>query len=183
MPADNSVLHTTHRNRNRHWHLLLLLIPSIVFVLVLSLFVRNKYIPTVKGSIAVTSTPIPYTSIDINGVPISARLAINEAEHAQGLSGVSSLDVNEGMLFVFPNKTRTTFWMKDMKIPLDIIWVADHKVVFIHENVPLPEPGTTINNLKRYYPNDPIDHVIEVNAGFVQAHNIKIGDPVNTGSL
>jgi len=83
------------------------------------------------------------------------------------------------MLFVFEQENiRQSFWMKDMNFAIDIIWISDEEIIQIDENIPPPDPGMPDSELKSYLPNQPIDYVLEVNAGFSDENNIKIGDPV-----
>jgi hypothetical protein len=86
------------------------------------------------------------------------------------------LDENSGMIFVFNNE-KPVFWMKDTKIAIDIIWINDNKVVGIEKNVQ-PEQGKKDIELKRYPAPTAIDYVLEVNAGFSDRNNIKVGTSV-----
>jgi hypothetical protein len=81
------------------------------------------------------------------------------------------------MLFLYNIKRPAVFWMKGMRFPLDIIWIADGKVVQIDKQAP-HEPGVADPDLKRYISNEPVDAVLEVNAGFAEKNGIKVGDPV-----
>ena len=65
-----------------------------------------------------------------------------------------------------------------MLIPLDIIWIGNGKIVKIDENVPAPVAGTSDSKLLNYSPGSPIDYVLEVNAGFSDKNNFKVGDLV-----
>jgi uncharacterized membrane protein (UPF0127 family) len=78
------------------------------------------------------------------------------------------------MLFPYPIKSLATYWMKGMSFPIDIIWIADDKVAQITENVQ-HEPGVSDQNLKLYPSHQPVNYVLEVNAGFVQKNGITIG--------
>ena len=120
--------------------------------------------------------------ITINNTVIYVELAIAPEEKQRGLSG-SKLQENQGMLFVFDNKTIPSFWMKDMLIPLDIIWIEDTKIVQIDENVPAPNSGEPDTNLRLYQPLAPINYVLEVNAGFSEKHGIKVGDAVDLSGI
>lgn len=95
----------------------------------------------------------------------------------KGLSGRSEIG-SDGMLFVFPNKQKLVFWMKEMKFPLDIIWIADGKVVEITKDVPPPEGGKPLEALPRYSPDSEADMVLEVNAGFANENNLAVGSSV-----
>ena len=88
------------------------------------------------------------------------------------------------MLFVFDNKQITpVFWMKDMQIPLDIIWIGSGKIVKIDENVPAPVAGTPDTKLTNYSSGSPIDYVLEVNSGFSGKNKIKAGDSVDLSGI
>jgi uncharacterized membrane protein (UPF0127 family) len=176
MKQSAQTLHTAHRDKNRHLHFLMLLLPSIAFVLVLSLFMRNRYAPVstqMESPAAISLTPIV-----VKDTTIQVRIAKTEAEHRQGLSGTQSLQPDEGMLFVFESKQRPPFWMKDMLIALDFIWIRDGKVSQLNRNVPAPTAGTPDSKLPLIVPNDPVDYVLEVNAGFIDSHQIVVGDSV-----
>lgn len=112
----------------------------------------------------------------INQTEISVELPATSQQREQGLSGRLNLAENEGMLFIFDNKARHSFWMKGMNFPLDFIWIEDDRVVDITENVPAPSGLTDL--LKIYQPNNAVNQVLEVNAGFVQNSAIRIGDRV-----
>lgn len=176
MKESAATIHATNRDQNRHWHFFLLLIPSLVFALSIALFLRNRWKMPLP---LVTQTSIATAQIMIGNIPVTVKLSKTVDEHNKGLSGVTSMPENEGMLFIFPSKARPAFWMKDMIIPLDFIWIADNKVIQIDKDVKAPPFGTTDANLKLYLPNELIDHVLEVNAGFSEKNNIKVGDSVD----
>jgi len=116
--------------------------------------------------------------IKIGQTEIVVDVAKSNEERARGLSNVESLDKNKGMLFVFDGNSRPVFWMKDTKIALDIIWIEDDKIVSIDKNVQ-PEPNTPDNKLKRYYAPTNVDYVLEVNAGFSEENDIKVGQSLS----
>lgn len=112
--------------------------------------------------------------IFIRDVPLTVSIADSPEERSQGLSGVNSLDTQEGKLFIFDEEGRYGFWMKDMLLPLDIIWIDNSgSVVHIEENV-LPESYPTI-----YSSPVPARFVLEVNAFFVPTFNVAVGDHVS----
>ena len=51
-------------------------------------------------------------------------LADTPEKRFQGLSGREILEEGTGMLFVFQEERQHTFWMKDMRFPLDMIWIT-----------------------------------------------------------
>lgn len=180
MKESAQTLHTAHRDKNRHWHFLALLLPSMAFVLVLSLFMRNKYAQTSTSndSVSKVETEAPLTPITVKDTVVRVRLATTPKEQEHGLSGTTHLDSDEGMLFVFASKSQPAFWMKDMLIPLDFIWIADGKVIQLNKNVEAPAAGTPDSQLKLIIPNQLVNYVLEVNTGFIDSHQIVVGDSV-----
>lgn len=102
---------------------------------------------------------------------IDLELAQTEAEKEQGLSGRANLPESAGMLFVYTHDVQPNFWMKDMHFPLDIIWLdANYRISAISPQLaPETYPQT-------FAPAIPIRYVLEVNAGFVDKHGLKVGE-------
>lgn len=142
---------------------LVLLFLSLVFVA----FGCNKITPSIFSS----------GMVQIAGVNLSVEIAQTEEARMQGLSGRESLAENQGMLFQFPQAGRYAFWMKDMKFPLDFIWIKDNKVVEITHNV-VVEPNISDAELHMYLPQEEIDSMIEVNAGWAEKNKVRVGDSV-----
>lgn len=110
----------------------------------------------------------------INGHKIKLRVADDNKERWQGLSGVASLSKDEGMLFVFPDYRKRVFVMRNMLIPLDIIFIKDNKIIDIYKNLP-PEGE---NYKERYSSSLPVNYVLEINAGESDYFKIKVGDEI-----
>src|SRR5216684_3115219 len=75
----------------------------------------------------------------INGHEFSLILAKDEKDKQIGLSKFSKIDKDKGMLFLFEKPDFYPFWMKDMKFPIDIIFIKDDKIVTIYGEVPIPK--------------------------------------------
>ncbi|MDA2922283.1 DUF192 domain-containing protein [Patescibacteria group bacterium AH-259-L07] len=115
-----------------------------------------------------------FSRVKINNVLINVELAQTLKEKTRGLSGRDTLYENQGMLFIYDTQDLYSFWMKDMKFPLDIIWIdKKYQIIDLHTNV-LPEsyPQT-------FQPKNPVQYVLEVNTGFCEKHNITVGDTVS----
>jgi uncharacterized membrane protein (UPF0127 family) len=104
-----------------------------------------------------------------------ASVADTDAARARGLMFRDTLRDDEGMLFVFGDSRRHPFWMRNVLIALDMIWVDDEgRIVWLVESAPpcVEEPCPI------YTPQRPASSVIEVRAGFAKRHGIKAGDIV-----
>ncbi|MEK7516788.1 MAG: DUF192 domain-containing protein [Patescibacteria group bacterium] len=110
--------------------------------------------------------------IELHGNRIAAELADRPQEWMRGLSGRDILPEGRGMLFRFSRAEVRTFWMKDMRFPIDIIWIRDGVVIGIDANVPAPAAGESPT--QRTSP-EPVDAVLEVPAGFAAEAGIIIG--------
>jgi uncharacterized protein len=97
------------------------------------------------------------------------------AEREKGLMFRESLDVNNGMLFIFDKEDIYAFWMKNTLIPLDMIWInSSNEVVFVYENAtPCGE-----NECPPIPPDKKAIYVLEINAGLAEKYSIKSGDKV-----
>ncbi|MBI4100276.1 DUF192 domain-containing protein [Candidatus Microgenomates bacterium] len=113
--------------------------------------------------------------ITMGKAKITVEIADTTEKKVKGLSGRPSLGQNEGMLFVFPQKSAYSFWMKDMKFPLDFIWINGSQVVDITKNVPYPQDS---GQPPLVSPKAVVDKVLEVNAGVADSSGIQIGDTI-----
>jgi len=111
----------------------------------------------------------------INGTKIKLELARSDDEKTKGLGYRDSLPSDTGMLFVYNDPQRFTFWMQGMRFALDFIWIEQNKIEDIHENI---MPLSPDKNPAIVSPRVPVRYILEVNSGFIKSHNIKIGDAV-----
>jgi uncharacterized membrane protein (UPF0127 family) len=133
-----------------------------------SMQIREQIEENNGGRVNLVDPPAPANAptLTIGDTTLLVEIADDIQERSQGLSGRTSLQPNTGMLFLFEEPVLASFWMKDMNFALDFLWIADGVVVDVTENVPPPEDG----NLPTYRPNQPVDMVLEVNAGWVEEH-------------
>lgn len=103
------------------------------------------------------------------GFFVEEALTPQELEH--GLMGRESIPARTGMFFDLHGYKNAVMWMKDTKMPLDMIFVKDNAVVWIYENAQPMSTKTIICPVE-------FDSVIELNAGEVKEFNIKAGDKV-----
>ncbi|MCI0903908.1 MAG: DUF192 domain-containing protein, partial [Chloroflexi bacterium] len=88
-----------------------------------------------------SENPIKGFFVRVDDVVFPVELAATPEERIRGLSGRDHLNSGSGMLFIFENAERFRFWMREMEIPLDIVWISSGcRVVDVAENVPFPDP-------------------------------------------
>lgn len=108
-----------------------------------------------------------------DGTQVITEVVSTPEDQAQGLSGREGLAENEGMLFDFPSAEIREFWMKDMLFPIDIVWLDNGVIVDLDRDVPAPAAGEAP---VRLVPSDPVSQVLELPAGFVEAHHVVEGE-------
>lgn len=106
---------------------------------------------------------------------IEVEIADTFVKQQRGLMGRNYLDPEHGMLFVFSTPVTYEFWMKDTFVELDYVWLRDGVVQEVTQHVP-PGAGLSEDQIARVKPQEPVDWVLEVPAGFVQEHQIQVGD-------
>ena len=118
-------------------------------------------------------------NIKIDEQYIVADTAKTESERSKGLSGRESIGLNEGMYFIFNAPGAYNFWMKGMKIPIDLIWISEGKIIGFEENM---QPPVDLNipdsELKNYPSPELVDRVLELHAGRVALLKAKVGDMI-----
>ena len=126
-----------------------------------------------SDGVVVTREP-GFALVRIGAMQVQAEVPKDDAFY-RGLGGRESLADDRGMLFVFPQSGPHSFWMKDMLIPIDIIWIsAEGRVVEV--KTVQPEPGVPDDQLSVYNPNDPALYVLEVRAGLAAEKGVQVGD-------
>lgn len=121
--------------------------------------------------IIVTQMVQPKTHIQLGDGVFDARIALTEADREKGLSGVTSLGETEALILVYNADSMWPIWMKNMDIPIDIVWLdQSKKVVDILQNVS-PDEGTDVTHI----PRTKARYVIELAAGTAKSKVIHIG--------
>jgi uncharacterized membrane protein (UPF0127 family) len=115
-----------------------------------------------------------YSQVCIREKCVKVEIADNPDLRERGLMYRSNLCENCGMLFIFPSEGKYGFWMKNTKIPLDIIWIDKNKKII---DIISAEPCSS-ESCRTYYSSNPALYVLEVNSGYAAINGIKIGDEV-----
>lgn len=104
---------------------------------------------------------------------LAIEIAKSDYEIQTGLMYRTKLEINQGMLFIFPDEDFRSFYMKNTKIPLDIIYINESEnIISIQKNAkPFDE---------RALPSDaPAKYVLEINGGLSEVWHLKVGDRIS----
>ena len=116
-------------------------------------------------------------TVTVNEVPLLVRVADNPWERRQGLSGFTAAEVDaQGMLFVFKDAAVREFWMKDMLLDLDVLWIRDGQIVGIDSGVKAPADGQEPARMSSQ--PVPADMVLELPAGYAQKFDLRAGSAI-----
>ncbi len=102
------------------------------------------------------------------GKPIQYHVEVAKTDEEQAMGLMNRLDLknNSGMLFLFDNEKKASFWMKNTFIPLDIIFINKNgSINRIYKN-------TKPKSLKRIKSKGEVLAVLEINAGEANKNNI-----------
>lgn len=152
-----------------------LLLFALLLIIIGGLVLVQNYLK--EGNVSFfKKTPI----ITINNQKFKVTIASSQQEKEVGLSETKSLSENQGMIFLFEKPDYYSFWMKNMKFPIDIIYINNDTIVTIKNNVPLIK---TQENPTIYSSTQPADKVLEIQAGFSEKYKFKNGDKVTYENL
>jgi len=164
--------------------IILPIIGVIIFIVLVGLLTQKVQNGEFTLPINNSAKVLPKSEVKVNGITIPVEVAKTDVQRRKGLSNRDGLPEGEGMFFEFAQKdVKPPFWMKDMRFAIDIYWIDDNEIVQIDKDVQPPEAGTATDELIFYVPNQPIDYVLEVTAGFAKEYNIEVGSIVDLSFL
>ena len=106
------------------------------------------------------------------------KLALTLGEQSRGLTGQRVIPENQGMLFIFDKEKDSSFWMKNMLVPLDIVWLnQNQEVIFISKNnLPCGQ------NCPLITPGKKAKYVLEISTGLADRIGLVGGDKATFSS-
>jgi uncharacterized membrane protein (UPF0127 family) len=112
-----------------------------------------------------------------NGQVIRVEVMIRDEDMAKGMMFRDEMKAGHGMLFFHPRVANTTYWMYQVRIPLDIIWLdANRKVVEMVENAP---PCKTIASKCPNYGGKELSlYGLELAGGTARKYGLRVGESV-----
>lgn len=118
---------------------------------------------------------MPKVSVTIGEKKFWLYTPSNDEERQRGLAAFDKIGANEGMIFRGLPEGKQTFWMKDMKFDIDILWVnKNNEVIHILYDASKNSYPTKFENP----PTRPSSYVIELTAGASEKNGIAPGSIV-----
>ena len=110
-----------------------------------------------------------------DGRMVRAEVLIDRRDLMRGMMFRDSLAADRGMLFIHPQETKAPYWMYQVKVPLDIIWMnKSHTVVEISANTP-PCPSASAQQCPHFGGAMTSLFVLELAGGMAEKYNVKTG--------
>ena len=114
---------------------------------------------------------LPTVDVPIGRETFTLEVADDDAERERGLMYRREMAADRGMLFVFPDSDFRSFWMKNTRIPLDILYLdATGQVVSVRQMVPHDESGVPSGARAKF--------AVELNRGAAGRAGVRVGDRV-----
>ena len=125
-----------------------------------------------SGGAAATSAGLPTVPMKIGSKTFTLEIANDAAEREKGLMRRDAMPADHGMIFVFPGEERLGFYMKNTRIPLDIIFLNANGVIVSIKQMRPYDVSTT-------YTDSPAKWAIELNQGQAAAAGLNVGDQLS----
>jgi uncharacterized protein len=151
---------------------LTILVAAMTFALIGCDRMTTQPASSSSSSSSSTSQPAGLRTVEmrVGSESFTLEVADTPTSRARGLMRRDSMPREHGMLFVFPEEDERGFWMKDTRIPLDIVFLdASGVVVSVHQMKPYDIKNTT-------YSARPAKYAIELNQGVAKETGVKPGD-------
>jgi len=118
------------------------------------------------------ASDLPTMKMQIGQKQFELEIAKTQDARMTGLMRRDSMPADHGMIFVFRTVQEWSFYMKNTRIPLDIVFVdANGRIVSIQQMKPY--------DLTSISPPAPVKYAIELNQGAAAKAGAKVGDQLS----
>ena len=124
---------------------------------------------------------LPLVELTIGKAKLKAEVAADNNTRTVGLMNRFSLQPDHGMLFDFQQEQMVAFWMKNTKIPLDILYF-DEGWILVGWSLDTP-PCSLGDRCPSYPSHAPARYVLELNAGTSARIGVQLGDRLTVSGL
>ena len=125
---------------------------------------------TEAGALNITEVTLP------GGQKVIAETMLQQIDQMRGMMFRDSLAQDRGMLFVHPDEGNYPYWMYQVRIPLDIVWMnRARRIVEISANTP-PCPSKNAHECPTFGGHEKAHYVLEMAGGASEKYKLKVGD-------
>lgn len=133
------------------------------------------------------STPHTATSaqVSISGEVFTLELMLDNSSRTNGMMLRTEITRNGGMLFVFPDSIRRSFWMKNCLVDIDLIFLDSRGTITTLYEMPVEPPKGEQESqrlyearLRHFYSNGPSRFAIELQAGSIKRLKLRINEQI-----
>jgi len=125
-----------------------------------------------------SANALPVIDVKIGKRLYRLEVAADAASAEKGLMDRDSMPADHGMLFAFGREEPLSFWMKNTRIPLDIIFLTASGQVDSVQQMKPPAPNTPDDQLPTTKSVGPCKYAIELNEGAAAQAEVKVGDTI-----
>ena len=118
--------------------------------------------------------------VEVKGKRFVVEVAADDATRARGLMFRDELGDDRGMFFLFSREQPRSFWMRNTRIPLDIIYLDRHLEVV---SIAADTPPCRTRRCPSYPSRGPAQFVLEINAGQAASLGLERGDAITAGNI
>jgi len=147
-------------------------------LIVLLIVISNVFVTNTENATNEQLAIVTFFLDNSTPVVITCEVASSHEERLVGLMFREKLSIDEGMLFVYESPHNVSFWMKNVLIPLDIIFLNETGTVINAEEADV-EIDVPDENLGSYCSASPVLWVVEVNQGLCNLYGINVGTDVS----
>lgn len=110
-----------------------------------------------------------------NGRQVRVEVMVSQADLMRGMMFRDSLPSGRGMLFIHGRPGRVSYWMYNVRIPLDIIWMDSNRTI-VEISADTPPCKTAAASCPSYGGHFPAQYVLELAGGMAAKYGLKTGD-------
>ena len=118
------------------------------------------------------ASELKFGQVKIENFMFKVEIADTKEKRKNGLMFRSSLNKDQGMLFILPESSIANVWMKNTELSLDIMFISEENIIvdLLKEVMPLSEKIYTSKMAAKY--------ILEINSGLIDKLGVNIGDEV-----
>lgn len=155
----------------------------ILILILLSFLMIELFLENISNNSEISSAIVYFKDSENNFYNFKCMIANEPDEISTGLMYVENLEIDKGLLFFYETPRNVTYWMKNVLIPLDIVFIDENYKIINIEEAYVENNISRNKDFKRYNSLSPVKYVVEINQGLCKQYDIKSGTYVEINFL